>query len=159
MQQAPSMEQTTSLLQSALTPAFLLVALGSMLPVFTGRMARIVDRSRDLMAEYAATEGPEHEQVVNELRDLEKRITTVNLAIGLNVLSAIIVSVLIGILFLNGMGFFQLDALAGIIFFIAILLMAASLITFLMEVQLAVKNLRIREEFLERPSKTEARRR
>jgi hypothetical protein len=148
------MEQTTSLLQSALTPAFLLVALGSMLPVFTGRLARIVDRSRSLMAEFGSTKGEEHQLVVSELRDLEKRITTVNLAIGLNVLSAVVVSLLIGILFINGMGFLQLDALAGYIFFTAILLMAASLITFLMEVQLAVKNLRIREEFLGRPQKS-----
>jgi hypothetical protein len=34
--------------QTALTPAFLLVAVGSLLNVLTGRLSRIVDRSRDL---------------------------------------------------------------------------------------------------------------
>ncbi len=148
------MEQTTTLLQSALTPAFLLVALGSMLAVYTNRLARVVDRSRDLMAEYGVTEGEAHQAVVNELRILEKRIATVNVAIRLNVMSAITVSVLIGILFLNGMGWFRLDMLAGLTFFSAIVLMAASLITFMSELQLAVKSLRISEEYLERPAKT-----
>jgi hypothetical protein len=149
---AAHMDQTTALLQSALTPAFLLVALGSMLPVFTGRLARIVDRSRDLMAEYRTTTGEEHQLVVNELRDLEKRMTTVNIAIGLNVLSGITVSLLIGVLFLIGMAKLRLEDYASTIFFVAIMLMAGSLITFMMEVHLAIKNLRIREEFLERPA-------
>ena len=44
----PDLASVISVLQTALTPAFLLVAVGSLLNVLTGRLARIVDRSRDL---------------------------------------------------------------------------------------------------------------
>ncbi len=145
------METTTVLLQSALTPAFLLVALGSILNLFTGRLSRIVDRSRSLQDQYAATQGRDHELVVSELRDQEKRIRTVNTAIGLAVLSAIIVCLLIGILFFMGMAGVDLGSYAASAFLIAIALMAASLVMFLIEVRYATNLVRIREEYLERP--------
>jgi uncharacterized membrane protein len=139
------------LLQAALTPAFLLVALGSMLGLFTGRLARVIDRSRDLQALYAETEGAEHDRIVNELRDLEKRIRTVNAAIALSVLSAIMVCVLIGILFLMELVQMDMTNYAVAAFIVALGLMAASLIMFLLEVRFAIRNVRISEEYLELP--------
>ncbi|MEY3833713.1 MAG: hypothetical protein RLZZ130_1191, partial [Pseudomonadota bacterium] len=49
----PDLAAVISVLQTALTPAFLLVAVGSLLNVLTGRLSRIVDRSRDLQRQYA----------------------------------------------------------------------------------------------------------
>jgi amino acid transporter len=152
------METTTALLQSALTPAFLLVALGSILNLFTGRLSRIVDRSRSLQDQYTATQGYDHELVVSELRDQEKRIRTVNTAIGLAVISAIIVCILIGILFFMGMAGVDLSSYAASAFLVAIALMAASLVMFLIEVRYAISIVRIREEYLERPEPKKRRR-
>ena len=53
----PNLTVVISVLQTALTPAFLLVAVGSLLNVLTGRLSRIVDRSRDLQQLHGVTEG------------------------------------------------------------------------------------------------------
>ncbi len=147
------MEATTLLLQSALTPAFLLVALGSMLNLFTGRLARIIDRSRELQGIYAETQGVEHDRIVAELRVLAARMKSVNSAIGLGVLSAITVSILIGILFLMGVTQLNLEMQAAAAFLAAIGLMAGSLIMFLAEVRRATSTIRIDEIYLELPPK------
>jgi ABC-type siderophore export system fused ATPase/permease subunit len=145
------METTTLLLQSALTPAFLLVALGSMLNLFAGRLARIIDRSRELQSNHGKTSGAEHDMIVAELRGLVRRINTVNWAIALGVLSAIVVSILIGILFLMGIAGLKLATHAALSFLLAICLMAGSLVMFIWEVRLATRNVRIHEEYLELP--------
>ncbi len=152
------MESTTALLQSALTPAFLLVALGSMLNLYTGRLSRIIDRARTLQADHGQTTGAEHDSIVSELRGLARRIATVNWAIALGVLSAIVVSVLIGILFLMGMAGLQLGTEAASAFLAAIILMCGSLIMFLLEVRLATRLIRISEDYLELPPKRAGRR-
>lgn len=144
-----SAETIITLLQTALTPAFLLVALGSLLNLFTGRLARIVDRSRILQHEYSRTTDHEHQLIVCELRDLERRISIVNRAIGLGVLSAITVCILISLLFAMGFGKLDLGIYVSISFVISMVLMAASLIMFMREVNYAIVNLHIREEFLE----------
>jgi len=148
----PSADTIITLLQTALTPAFLLVALGSLLNLFTGRLARIVDRSRILQKQYELTSDREHQLVVNELRDLEKRISIVNMAIGLGVLSAITVCILISLLFIRGLSQTDLSIYVSTAFVIAMAFMAAALIMFLREVNYAIINLHIREEFLELPS-------
>ena len=51
------MEQLAQTIQIALAPVFLLVAMGSLLNVITGRLARVVDRSRQLIERYPETEG------------------------------------------------------------------------------------------------------
>ncbi len=147
------MESTTALLQSALTPAFLLVALGSLLALFTDRLSRIIDRARALQANFGHTTGVEHENIVTELRGLAKRIATVNWAIALGVLSAIVVSVLIGMLFLMGMTGLQLATQAAVAFLAAIALMCGSLIMFMREVRLATRLVRISDVYLELPPK------
>ncbi len=152
------MEATTALLQSALTPAFLLVALGSMLNLYTGRLSRIIDRARTLQASYDQSVGIEHDRIVTELRGLSKRIATVNAAIAMGVLSAIVVSVLIGILFLMGMAGLKLETQAAFAFLIAIVLMCGSLAMFMLEVRLATRLVRISEDYLELPPKKKRKR-
>lgn len=138
----------TSILQTALTPAFLLVAIGTLLNIFVIRLSRIVDRSRELQALHPKTEGKEHELVVDELRIVKKRMTTVNMSIQLSVLSTIAVCVIIGMLFLMGLaGLAMADAIVAT-FMIALLLTAASLLLFVREVHLANRNIRVRDEFL-----------
>jgi magnesium-transporting ATPase (P-type) len=142
------MESTTALLQSALTPAFLLVALSGLLTLYAMRLSRIIDRARAVQANYAVTTGKEHENVVIELRGLSKRIATVNWSIALGVLSAIVVSVLIGILFLMGMAGFQLASYAAFAFLVAIILMCGSLILFMIEVRMATRLVQISKDYL-----------
>lgn len=143
--------EIVTILQTAMAPAFLLVGLGAMLALFAGRLARIIDRSRVLQDLFGKTEGKEHELIVNELHDLQKRIRLVNSAIYLSVISAIVVCVLIGLLFTMGLfGAMQLDQVVAGAFLVAVILLSMALVQFLREVRIGIRDFMIREEFLER---------
>ena len=143
--------EIVTVLQTAMAPAFLLVGLGAMLALFAGRLARIIDRSRVLQDLFGQTEGKEHDLIVNELHDLQKRIKLVNSAIYLSVISAIVVCVLIGLLFTMGLvGNLPLDQVVAGAFLVAVILLSMALVQFLREVRIGIRDFMIREEFLER---------
>ena len=146
----PELQAVIAVLQTALTPAFLLVALGSLLNILTGRLSRIVDRSRALQDRHAATEGPEHDRLVAELRVIEKRMRVVGSSILLSVLSALTVCLMIGLLFLMGLSTFSMAWLVVAFFILALGLMAGSLVQFVREVRLSTHAIYIPEEYLER---------
>jgi hypothetical protein len=147
----PDLASVISVLQTALAPAFLLVAVGSLLNVLTGRLARIVDRSRDLQRQYADTDGPAHERVVRELRITKKRMRVVGSAILLAVLSAISVCAEIAVLFLMGLTQFSAAWVAVAVFMLALALLSACLVQFVREIRLATYAIYVPEEYLELP--------
>ena len=155
----PDLGVVVSVLQTALTPAFLLVAVGSLLNVLTGRLSRIVDRSRDLQRQHADTEGEAHQRVVRELRIIEKRMRVVGSSILFAVLSAITVCVMIGILFLMGLSNLSAAWVAVAVFMFALALLAACLLQFVREIRLATYAIYVPEEYLELPPKPKRQRR
>ena len=68
-------------IQLALTPVFMLVAIGNIMNILSTRLARIVDRSRVLRQKHPETEGPEHDALVRELRFIARRIHLIGRAI------------------------------------------------------------------------------
>lgn len=138
-----------TVLQTALAPAFLLVGIGAMLNLFAGRLARIIDRSRDLQELFKSTTGKDHELVVAELGDLQLRIRIVNSAIFLSVISAITACALIGMLFIMELTGVDLSLAIGCAFVVAISLLSFALIQFLREVRIGIRDFMIREEYLE----------
>ena len=149
-----AMTDIVAVLQTAMAPAFLLVALGGMLNIFTGRLARIIDRSRVMQRRYRETEGEEHILCVNELRDLQLRIKYVNSAIYFSVVSAIVVCILIGLLFAMGLtGYPVLEQVVAGAFILAVLLLSVALIQFSREVRIGIQDFMIREEYLENSEK------
>ena len=149
----PDLNMVISVLQTALTPAFLLVAVGSLLNVLTGRLSRIIDRSRDLQTLHAATEGESHQRVVSELRIIERRMRVVGSSILFAVLSAIAVCVMISLLFLMGLTQFSAPWVAVAVFMLALLLLVACLLQFVHEIRLATLAIYIPVEYLELPEK------
>ncbi len=143
-----TLANVTAILQTALTPAFLLVAIGTLLNIFVIRLSRIVDRSRELQALHPKSSGVERERVVNELRIVGKRMNVVSISILLSVLSTIAVCAMIGMLFLMGLAGVQMAKAIVAMFILALALMAGSLLLFVREVQWANHNIRVREEFL-----------
>ncbi|WP_417621102.1 DUF2721 domain-containing protein [Parasphingorhabdus sp.] len=139
-----------AVLQTALAPAFLLVGLAAMLNLFAGRLARIIDRSRDLQDLYKSTTGKAHELVVAELNDLQLRIKIVNSAIFLSVISTIIACALIGMLFIMGLTGVDLSVAVAGTFIVAIALLSIALVQFLREVRVGIRDFMIREEYLEK---------
>jgi ABC-type transport system involved in cytochrome bd biosynthesis fused ATPase/permease subunit len=146
-------------IQLSLVPAFLLVATGSFLNVVTGRLARVVDRARDLQQRYAETEGLEHERVVRELRRLDRRMDVINWSIALCVACAIVVCIMVAMLFAVGNGRNDLAYAVAAAFITAMLLLTAGLIAFLVEVRLAIQTIHVPLEMLEREGEEKKKRR
>ena len=119
--------------------------------MLTGRLSRIVDRSRDLQRQYAETEGQAHERVVRELRVIEKRMRVVGSSILFAVLSAISVCIMIVVLFVLGLTNSSAAWVAVALFMLALALLSACLFQFVREIRLATYAIYVPEEYLELP--------
>jgi MFS family permease len=146
----PAISSIAQTIQLAIAPVFLLAGIGAILNVLAGRLARVVDRSRVLEDLHAASTGEEHRRYVLELRVIDRRMRLANASIALIVASAIVVCLLVALLFITqliGLPFRQLVAVA---FVLGMALLIAGLVLFLVEINLALRSLHVREELLER---------
>ena len=145
-----SVSDVAKTIQTAVAPVFFLAAISSFLNVLAGRLTRIVDRARRLENLHGASTGPAHALQVDELRQLDRRMQIVSHAIVLSVGSAIAICLVIAALFVAELARYDLADLAAVIFLIALLLLVASLVNFLIEVRLAIRTIRVREALLEK---------
>lgn len=136
-------------IQLALTPVFVLVAIGNILNILSSRLGRVVDRARTLQERYRSTEGVEHDMVVSELRLVQRRMTLITHAVRMMVLSGLAIGITVAILFLSGLGGMDWHAAAAITFLAAIVLLLFALVLFLRETQVAADALRIPSDYLE----------
>jgi CBS domain containing-hemolysin-like protein len=132
------------LIQVALTPIFLISAIGVTLNVLTSRLARIVDRAR------AMEDRLLHPDYVHDGRDLHaqlkilaRRSRWINAAIILITLSALFIALVVVMLFVNAFLRYELSAVIAGMFIMSMLTLAAALLTFLIEVRIAATTLRI----------------
>jgi uncharacterized membrane protein (DUF485 family) len=123
-------------IQLAVAPVFLLAGVGIMLTVFTGRIARIVDRSRVLEERLQSTAEPDPSSIRRELDTLSRRSRIVDAAIALTTLTGLLVCVVIATLFV-GLLAHRLAGLVAVLFVMAILAFAAAFVLFLCEVLIA----------------------
>jgi CBS domain containing-hemolysin-like protein len=131
-------------IQVALTPIFLISAIGVTLNVLTSRLARIVDRAR------AMEDRLLHPDYVHDGRDLHaqlkimaRRSRWINAAIILITLSALFIALVVVMLFVNAFLRYELSALIAGMFIMSMLTLAAALLAFLIEVRIATTTLRI----------------
>jgi len=136
------LDSVVHFIQLAIAPVFLLTAIGSMLGTMTNRVARIVDRAREIerrLAGAADSSSPEH----RELRTLARRARLINMAITFTVLSALLVCVSIGGLFLDAYWERSLTTLVAWIFGVSLVALITGLGFFLREIYVATATLRI----------------
>ncbi|MFT4057853.1 MAG: DUF2721 domain-containing protein [Novosphingobium sp.] len=136
-------------IQLALTPVFVLVAIGNILNILSTRLGRVVDRARILQERHGTTQGMEHDIVVSELRLVNRRMTLITHAVRFMVLSALAIGVTVAVLFLSGLGGMDWHAAAAVTFLAAIVLLLVALVLFLRETQVAADALRIPSDYLE----------
>lgn len=129
------------LIQVALTPIFLISAIGVTLNVLTSRLARIVDRARE--SEERLNTGTHGRAVHRQLRVLARRARYIYAAITLITISALLISLVVVMLFVNAFLRWDLPQVIAILFILSMLALVAALLTFLIEVRLATKTLRI----------------
>ncbi|MGC6400607.1 DUF2721 domain-containing protein [Sphingomonas sp. FW199] len=150
MFQGPMIATIAQTIQAAIAPVFLLAGLGAILNVLAGRLARIVDRVRKLEELHPRSTGPEHDRHVWELRILDKRISVINSALGLCVACAVLISMVVAMLFAAQLGDLHIGSAIAIAFILAMIMLTAGLILFLIEVRLSLRSIHVRKELLER---------
>ncbi len=132
------------LIQVALTPIFLISAIGVTLNVLTSRLARIVDRARALEDRAPETQHPtDSRNLHSKLAVLERRARWINAAITLITLSALFIALVVVMLFVNAFLRWDLSAFIACLFILSMATLAAALLAFLIEVRIATITLRI----------------
>ncbi len=130
-------------IQLALAPVFLLTGIAGMLNVMASRLARIIDRGRQLTeSEWARSASPV--AIEAELLALDRRRHLTSRAITACTLAALLVCVVIATLFVEVMLDAPLQWIVSLSFTGATVALITGLAYFLREVQLATKTIRIR---------------
>ncbi|HEY2677177.1 MAG TPA: DUF2721 domain-containing protein [Steroidobacteraceae bacterium] len=141
------------LIQVALTPIFLISAIGVILNVLTNRLARIVDRARAMEKELGRPDyRPEGRDLHSALGILEQRASYINWAITLITLSALFIAMVVVMLFVNAFVRWELSVFIACMFILSMMALAAALLSFLIEVRVATNTLRIGIEAASRQS-------
>ncbi len=140
-------------IQLALAPVFVLVAIGNIMNLLSTRLGRVVDRSRRLQELHGGTEGMEHDDIVREIRMVDRRILLINRAILLLVLSGLCVGLTVVLLFVTEFSGADLQPYAATIFIFAVALLMGALMLFLQETREATAALRIPDMYLEKDRK------
>lgn len=132
------------LIQLSLVPVFLLVALGQMLNVATGRLARIIDRSRWYQDQQqqgliAQLTDAQHD----ELKAMRRRMRFANWCINFLTLAAVLICVTVFLLVLNGILPQPLDAFVLFLYLTTMASITGGLVCFFVEVSIASATLTI----------------
>jgi Protein of unknown function (DUF2721) len=130
-------------IQLAVAPVFLFSGIGVFLGVLTNRLARIVDRARRVeeglrqAAADAASDAP------GQLRVAARRARLINVSITLGTVAALLVALVIALLFASTFVPINLAGSVAVLFVAAMAALVGSLLSFLLEVRVAIDALRI----------------
>lgn len=130
-------------IQLAVAPVFLLTAIGTILSVLSGRLARIVDRARVLVDRAEALPEERRAAFHDELQTLLRRRQLVNIAITAGTTAALFVCVLIASAFVGYLVGADLSVFLAVLFIAAMSAFVAALLLFLREIVIAVGTLRL----------------
>lgn len=130
-------------IQLAVAPVFLLTGVAALLGVLTNRLSRIIDRARRLEGWLPDAEAPRAQALHGELALLAERARLVNWAISSCTSCALLICIVIAALFIGTFLSADVSTLVAGLFVLAMLALVGGLLTFLREIYLATRNLRI----------------
>lgn len=138
---------TTSLIshaiQLAIAPVFLLTGVAGLLGVMATRLARVIDRGRDLEQRWSGMDGRARTAARIEAGHLEQRRHLCSWSINLCTSAALLVCLVIVTLFVEVFFFAHLKWAAVILFIAAMVALIGGLACFLREVYLATHTISI----------------
>ena len=141
--------EVAQIIQLAVAPVFLLAGIGAFLNVCAGRLARIVDRARELEPRILDSRGDEHERLLAEVRILDRRMALVSRAIFLCVLAALLICAVVVLLFAASLGGARLGTAISLLFIASMVSIGVGFAVFLFETRIGSRAVRIRTELLE----------
>ena len=146
----PPLSTIQQAISLSLSPIFMLAGIGSLLNVLAGRLSRVVDRARAVEALHPASQGPEHDRHVWELRLLDRRMGVINLALVFAVSSAVMTCIVVSLLFVSKLVRLHIGTAVAVTFILAMLFLISALVSFLVEVRMSLIAIHIRPELLEK---------
>jgi len=132
-----------TLIQQSLAPIFLIVGIGQMVNVATGRLARIVDRARWFEESAVDKKGDFTSKWIEELVALRRRMRFANWAITFLTASAVLVCIDVILLLLNGMLVMDFNTAIITMFIMSLTMLTCGLGAFFFEVSIATASLKI----------------
>jgi MFS family permease len=145
----PGLTQLAQIIQLAVAPVFLLAGLGAFLNVCAGRLARIVDRIRNLEPRILDSRGQEHDRLLTEVRLLDRRSRIVSAAIFMTVLAALLISAVVILLFLAFLTANRFGTAIALLFIAAMICTGLGFAIFLHETRLGIRAIQVRAHILE----------
>jgi hypothetical protein len=129
-------------IELAVAPVFLLTGIGAILSVLTNRLGRSVDRFR-ILNELGEQQLPAHR---DEMHILIHRVRLSHWAISLCTTSALLISLVIVTLFLGSFAKVNVSMVITFLFVAAMTTLVIGLLSFLREIFLAARAIRLQDE-------------
>lgn len=146
---ATDLRYLAQIIQLAVAPVFLFAGLGAFLNVCVGRLARIIDRTRDLEPRILGSRGEEHDRLIREISLLDQRIRVVSRAIFSTVLAAIMISTVVVLLFAGFLSGIRFGTAIALLFIAAMIATGVGFAFFLHETRLGTRAIHVRTDILE----------
>lgn len=128
------------IIQLAIAPVFLLTGVGTNMLVLTNRLARIIDRTRQLEEKLDQHELPAQDEfIVAELEVLFRRAKKINRAIFLSTSCALLICMVVAGLFITDALNLRMASLIAGCFVLAMVALTGSFIYLLREIWLATE--------------------
>ena len=132
--------EISTYIQAAVAPVFLIAGVAGLLNVFTGRLARIVDRLEKIDAQIIERSHRDPDYVVDEKTKqrrvvLLKRMKNINLSILFGTITGFMVAMVILIIFASEVFYFDGKIIISILFMLSMVSLAMSLFLFLKEIK------------------------
>ncbi|HEX8486729.1 DUF2721 domain-containing protein [Sphingomonas sp.] len=144
----PELSTIAQTISLSLSPVFMLAGIGALLNVLAGRLSRVIDRARAVEQLHPRSTGPEHDRHVRELRLLDRRMTIINNSLFLAVASAVMTCIVVVLLFVAELAKLHFGTFVALAFILAMVLLIASLVGFIIEVRVSLGAIHVREELL-----------
>ena len=136
------------IIQLAVAPVFLLVGIGGLLNVMSGRLARIVDRVRALEDDVLVAEAQRRRDEIGELAVLARRLKICQWAIAMCTMSAILVCIMVMLLFLASVATMDYAVPVALLFIAVMAALTVGLTLFFVEISISARVVRVREEYV-----------
>lgn len=142
-------DEVVPVLQVAVAPVILISGVGLLLLTLTNRFGRATDRTRQLLHEMRDGSAGDRPRLANQVEVIYRRAGLIQISIVMSALSALAAAMLILTIFLSVLLKWQLAALVSLFFVCCLICLVVSLITFIMDIRLSLKALKLE---LNRPS-------
>ncbi len=137
--ESSAVEGLSRAIQLSVAPVFLLTGITGLLGMFTSRLARIIDRTRLLQEALERSDLREGRRLRSALLVQRRRTFLINRALFCATLTALLVAGVVGVLFISAVAALNLATIVVPVFVLAMGSLIASLVLFLLEVQLAIR--------------------